>query len=432
MSVRKLETAEQLLARGQALEAHAELLPLAATLSELDGPSSYRLLRGLAAAAQRLGRLPEAERWLEKAGPFAAADAVVRADWTLARLANALASGAAVAEREAESSRALDALSGGEQAELLLRRAEVLVSFGRGDALAAFERAAKAASASGDATFEAAAVLGAARIHAGAKAYDAAERLLRDVLTRAGPELAAELWLTLGDVKFEQGDSAGAETAYRSAPAEASARVALRLAALHVQAGKLDEAEADYLAGLTALPQKDPAAAAVLDELASLYGRMGRFDEARAALQKAVSWVQVAQPADLLLEAHLRTRLGGLLLSQQQAAAAVPELQLAAARLAGEAGERHPMLGGVLNTLAVAQLQAGTLGPAQASAARALELAADDTASAQALNTLGMIEVAKGSAVAARAHFEKSKVLFEQAGMKDEAGGVQKNLAALG
>lgn len=431
MSGARLESAEQLLARGQALEAHAELLPLAAKLSELDGPSSYRLLRALAAAAQRLGRLSEAERWLEKAAPFTA-DPVVRADWTLARLANSLASGAAVAEREAEAARALEALSGGEQAELMLRKAEVLASFGHPAALAAFEQAAKAAAAVGDATFEAAAVLGAARIHAGTQSYDAAERLLRDVLKRAGPELAADLWLTLGDVKFEQGDSAGAETAYRSAPAEASARVALRLAALHVQAGKLNEAEADYLAGLAAISSRDPAAAAVLDELASLYGRVGRFDEACAALQKAVSWVQVAQPADLMLEAHLRTRLGGLLLSQQQAAAAVPELQLAAARLAGEAGDRHPMLGGVLNTLAVAQLQAGALGAAQASAARALELAPDDAASALALNTLGMIEVAKGAAVEARAHFEKSKVLFEQAGMKEEAGGVQKNLAALG
>jgi tetratricopeptide (TPR) repeat protein len=407
----RLETAEQALARGATIEAQAVLLEL---WEHAEPALSARALRGLAVAAQRLGNLEEAELWLSRAAPLAL-ETDARIDVGFARLANALAAKNAV--RIEQQNRDLAELV--TEPSAFATWAGVLASHGL--TALALEKLAKAGDLP-DAQY------GAAMIHAGGQKFDEAERLLQLALPRTEGELATTIQLALGDVQLEQQKPDMAEASYRAAQKAAPARALLRLAALHVRAGNLAKAETEYSSAIDALPAHDPAIPAVLDELASLYARAGRVEVAQATLERAVDLTATSRPEDPALEAHLRMRLGTLLLSGETAdPRAIAELQQAAIVVGQHLGERHPMMAGVLNTLALAQVKSGQTADAEATARRSMSL----VESPHAFNTLAIIEVTKGNPAAARVAWEQARTLFEKAGLVDEARGVAENLAAL-
>jgi tetratricopeptide (TPR) repeat protein len=99
----------------------------------------------------------------------------------------------------------------------------------------------------------------------------------------------AEVWVALGNLKFKNGDFAGAEEDYERAlnrsPYHAGAQNNLALAYL-AQNKKLKEAE---LLAKSALRQNGALRPYVLDTLANIYAREGRLPEARVAAEQAAA-----------------------------------------------------------------------------------------------------------------------------------------------
>jgi tetratricopeptide (TPR) repeat protein len=101
----------------------------------------------------------------------------------------------------------------------------------------------------------------------------------------AGKSRGGRAWTAIGDVKRQAGDDAGAEAAYREAIARDPEAIEPRasFAAFLIDAGRIDEAEAQLIDAAKTAPDDELANRA----LASLYLATERQDEAETYLKRA-------------------------------------------------------------------------------------------------------------------------------------------------
>ena len=199
-----------------------------------------------------------------------------------------------------------------------------------------------------------------------------------------------------------------------------TARLQNRLGEIYEVLGRLEEAEAAYLAALGAWKVPSPSRGLALADLGRLAGVQGDFAVAETTLEEAVGLLQSAKPSLVAELAEAMDSYGSVLRAMGSLVEAERVLRTALSLRERELGESHADVALTLVGLAGVLHLRGALGLAEPLYRRALRIQEETLGPAhpdlgETLYNLAHLAQALGDTMAARNSFERSAEILSEA-----------------